>query len=96
MTIPLRALTRLTVIAFAAAAFGLPHPAATAKKQPKQQTAGAHQDPGERAFQANCSRCHYAPEQLSPSISGTIVRHMRIRANLSADDEKAILRYLGP
>jgi cytochrome c5 len=53
-------------------------------------------DPGERKFQANCSRCHTAPEQLSPRIVGTVVRHMRVRASLSAQDEQDILRYLAP
>lgn len=54
------------------------------------------QDPGERKFQANCSRCHTAPEQLSPRIVGTVARHMRVRASLSAEDERDILRYLAP
>ena len=54
------------------------------------------QDPGERKFQANCSRCHTAPEQLSPGIAGTVLRHMRVRASLSAVDERDILRYLAP
>ena len=54
------------------------------------------QDPGERKFQANCSRCHTAPEQLSPRIAGTVTRHMRVRASLSAEDERDILRYLAP
>jgi hypothetical protein len=54
------------------------------------------QDPGERAFQANCGRCHKPPEQLSPRITGTVMRHMRVRATLSAADEKAILKYLAP
>jgi cytochrome c5 len=52
--------------------------------------------PGERKFQANCSRCHDAPEQLSPRITGTVLRHMRVRASLSAEDEREILRYLAP
>lgn len=62
---------------------------ATAQAQPQP-------DAGERAFQANCSRCHKAPEDLPRSASGTIVRHMRVRASLSAADEKAILKYLEP
>jgi len=56
----------------------------------------AAQDPGERKFQANCSRCHDAPEQLSPRIAGTVLRHMRVRALLSVEDERDILRYLAP
>ena len=63
-------------------------------------TAAAHTqtdaERGERAFKANCSRCHYAPDTLNPRITGTVVRHMRVRANLSAADERAILRYLNP
>jgi len=51
---------------------------------------------GERAFRQNCSRCHNAPEGFPPQISGTIVRHMRVRANLSRDDERAILKFLNP
>jgi len=51
---------------------------------------------GERVFQQNCSRCHTAPEGFRPSISGTIVRHMRVRAALSREDERAILKYLNP
>jgi cytochrome c5 len=58
--------------------------------------APAHMDPAERAFQANCNRCHSAPETLSPRITGTVVRHMRVRANLSAEEERLILSYLNP
>ena len=56
----------------------------------------AQQEPGERAFQTHCSRCHNAPETLSPRITGTVVRHMRVRANLSAEDERLILSFLNP
>jgi len=62
-----------------------------AKPDPTKQT-----DVGQRKFDANCGRCHSFPEQLSPSITGTVVRHMRVRANLSAEDEKDILRFLAP
>lgn len=68
---------------------------ANAKKTP-QSTSATQPDQGQRKFEANCSRCHSAPEQLSPSLTGTVVRHMRVRANLSAQDEKDILRYLAP
>jgi cytochrome c5 len=55
-----------------------------------------HPSDGQRIFDQNCSRCHNAPEGFSPSISGTIVRHMRVRASLSKEDEKALLRFLNP
>ena len=68
--------------------------------QPSSKTAPsarqASANAGERKFQANCSRCHNAPEQLSPRIVGTVVRHMRVRASLSAQDERDILKYLAP
>jgi cytochrome c5 len=51
---------------------------------------------GDRAFRQNCSRCHQAPESFPPQISGTIVRHMRVRASLSREDERAILKFLNP
>jgi len=51
---------------------------------------------GEAKFRQNCSRCHQAPQGFSPKISGTILRHMRVRAPLSAQDERGILRFLNP
>jgi cytochrome c5 len=53
-------------------------------------------DPGQQVFAQNCSRCHNAPEGFSPSISDTIARHMRVRANLSEADYKTLLRFLNP
>lgn len=54
------------------------------------------QDEGEKKFQQNCSRCHNAPEGFSTRISGTVVRHMRVRASLSQKDAEAILHFLNP
>ncbi len=50
-------------------------------------------DEGGRIFQENCARCHRSPDGFSPRISGTIVRHMRVRANLSEHDEQLLLKY---
>jgi cytochrome c5 len=69
---------------------------ATKPAAPAAKTSSAAMDPGERVFNANCNRCHTAPEQIPPSIAGTVVRHMRVRASLSAADEKALLHYLAP
>ena len=55
-----------------------------------------HEGDGEQKFKQNCSRCHQAPEGFPPHISGTIVRHMRVRASLSEQDERDILRFLNP
>jgi hypothetical protein len=69
----------------------------SAKKTAKTKSAQPEAvDPGERAFQANCNRCHNAPEQLPRSISGTVLLHMRVRASLSAADERALLNYFAP
>jgi mono/diheme cytochrome c family protein len=62
----------------------------------KTRSSAPEQDAGERKFQQNCSRCHEAPQNLSPRISGTVLRHMRVRASLSQQDERDILRFLNP
>jgi cytochrome c5 len=53
-------------------------------------------DPGERVFAANCARCHVPPTSLRPRITGTVLMHMRVRARLSKEDEKALIRYMAP
>jgi mono/diheme cytochrome c family protein len=72
-----------------------PQGAGQGSPSPQQATTAAT-NPGERAFRANCGRCHNPPEQLSPRISGTVLRHMRVRALLSPQDERDILKYLTP
>jgi cytochrome c5 len=57
---------------------------------------GAKQRDGQQIFEQNCSRCHNAPQGFSPRISRTVTKHMRVRAGLSSDDERAILRFLNP
>jgi cytochrome c5 len=73
-----------------------PKPAGTAAKPAAKANSTQQPDVGQRKFDANCGRCHSFPQQLSPSITGTVVRHMRVRANLSAEYEKDILRFLAP
>jgi cytochrome c5 len=51
---------------------------------------------GQQIFAQNCERCHNAPQGFSPSISGTVVRHMRVRANLSEQDAQALMRFFNP
>jgi cytochrome c5 len=70
-------------------------PAAQATVTAKASSA-KQEELGGKKFDANCGRCHNAPEQLPASITGTVLRHMRVRASLSAQDEKDILRYLAP
>lgn len=56
----------------------------------------ATQSEGERLFEVNCGRCHRPPDQISPKIAGSVLRHMRVRAMLSKEDEQAILKFLAP
>jgi cytochrome c5 len=49
---------------------------------------------GERRFRSNCARCHAAPPKFPPRMMATIVRHMRVRAMLTDQDMRLILRYM--
>jgi cytochrome c5 len=68
----------------------------SAASQAAQRKQPASHSEGERIFAQNCSRCHNAPDGFSPRISGTVVRHMRVRAQLSQHDEQELLRFLNP
>jgi mono/diheme cytochrome c family protein len=65
-------------------------------KQKETATNSVHQDEGQRVFEQNCSRCHTAPDGFSSRISGTVLRHMRVRASLSRHDEEELLHFLNP
>ena len=51
---------------------------------------------GQELYAINCNRCHTEryPTERTPAQWKTIVTHMRVRANLPADQAKAILKYL--
>ena len=49
---------------------------------------------GEKRFQANCGRCHQSPHKFPPRMVLTIERHMRVRATLTDEDMRMIVRYL--
>jgi cytochrome c5 len=65
-------------------------------KPSSTQTASTENAEGERLFQAQCSRCHIPPEDLSPREAKAVLRQIRVRANLTAEDERLILKYLAP
>ena len=49
---------------------------------------------GEKRFQTNCGRCHAAPHKFPPRMMATIIRHMRMRAMLTEQDMRLILKYM--
>lgn len=71
-------------------------PQTQSAKSARQKAVASNTDRGEQVFHQNCYRCHQEPQGFSPSISGTIARHMRVRANLSDEDYKALLKFLNP
>jgi cytochrome c5 len=77
--------------------FAQPQGEAPSGKAPKVATnRRADSNDGEQRFQANCGRCHHAPESISPREAKAVLQHMRVRAMLSAEDERLILKYLAP
>lgn len=51
---------------------------------------------GEDLYAINCSRCHSEryPKEWTPSQWKTLILHMRVRANLPADQAREILKYM--
>lgn len=46
------------------------------------------------AYQVNCARCHVEPRRVADRELVTVIRHMRVRANLTSDESEAILYFL--
>lgn len=55
---------------------------------------GAFLVEGEKRFATNCGRCHQSPHHFPPRMMATVVRHMRVRATITDEDMRLILRYL--
>ncbi|HYL85965.1 MAG TPA: hypothetical protein VE263_17185 [Candidatus Angelobacter sp.] len=49
---------------------------------------------GEKRFRTNCGRCHQAPHKFPPRVMATAIRHMRVRATITDEDMRLILRYM--
>ncbi len=49
---------------------------------------------GEKRFRTNCGRCHQPPHKFPPRMMATIIRHMRVRATITEEDMKLILKYM--
>lgn len=83
-----------------------PAPAASAKSRPMHDVAlpqigrdAANTErmarlEGEKRFRTNCGRCHQPPHKFAPRVMATAIRHMRVRAMITDEDMKLILRYM--
>jgi mono/diheme cytochrome c family protein len=93
---------RLMILAVATVPFGIlpliaqPNQSPQSNPPPAKKAPAANSDRGQQVFEQNCSRCHNPPGGFSPRISGAIALHMRVRANLSDADYKALLRFFNP
>lgn len=48
----------------------------------------------DQVYKANCTRCHSELPTMDARRTKTIVRHMRVRANLTEKEAQAIFEYL--
>ena len=72
-------------------------PKAAAKSSAPQTAAPArHQLSGAELYSIHCNRCHPEryPTERTAAQWKTIMLHMRVRANLPAEQARTILRYL--
>ena len=49
---------------------------------------------GEQRFRENCGRCHQPPHKFPPRVMAAAIRHMRVRAMLTEEDMRLILKYM--
>lgn len=69
---------------------------ASPRKPPGTRQDPTALSPGARLWADNCIRCHNLrpPESLTDSQWEVVIHHMRVRANLTADEHRAILAFL--
>jgi len=87
--------TRLWIILLvSAAAFRLVGPGAARADEEAERRALVRR--GARLWSPYCGACHNArpPAERSPAEWDTIMMHMRVRANLPAQDARALLEFL--
>ena len=68
-----------------------PIAAATATHGAKPATQKLNAD---QLYKINCTRCHSEVPKMDTRQTATIMRHMRVRANIPQDDAQAIFEYL--
>ena len=70
------------------------HTSATAKTASQTAEERAQRLEGEKRFRTNCGRCHQAPHKFPPRVMAAAIRHMRVRAMITDEDMRLILRYM--
>jgi mono/diheme cytochrome c family protein len=70
------------------------HKSAIAKATPDATEERTQRLEGEKRFRTNCGRCHQAPHKFPPRVMATAIRHMRVRAMITDEDMRLILRYM--
>ena len=84
-------------VALASSVFAGSHSAnkeATPTPVVREQDVASMRIEGEKRFHANCGRCHAAPQKFPPRMMATVLRHMRVRATVTEDDQRLILFYM--
>ena len=68
----------------------------TKEKKPEPHKAHKPEHSGAELYEMNCNRCHPEryPMEHTDAQWKTIMLHMRTRAQIPADDAKAIMKYL--
>jgi mono/diheme cytochrome c family protein len=70
------------------------HTSSLAKTVPDAAQERALRVEGEKRFRTNCGRCHQAPHKFPPRVMAAAIRHMRVRAMITDEDMRLILRYM--
>jgi mono/diheme cytochrome c family protein len=73
-----------------------PAPASKTKAETTTTSVKAEPLSGAQLWTLNCSRCHMArnPGEFTAAQWRTIIRHMRVRANLPASQVRELQKYL--
>jgi mono/diheme cytochrome c family protein len=77
-----------------AAGSPLTHTSARSEAAPDVSQARALRLEGEKRFRINCGRCHQPPHKFPPRVMAAAIRHMRVRAMITDEDMRLILRYM--
>jgi len=70
------------------------HTSATSKTTPDASDERGLRLEGEKRFRTNCGRCHQPPHKFPPRVMAAAIRHMRVRAMITDEDMRFILRYM--